>query len=142
MSMDTFNEQATRPVGGRWAKLDDVGAVLKGVIISAEITERRDRNGVVVNGSKSGKPRKVWRLTVQTDERLDEDDDGIRQFDANESAQEALRPLLPFKEGGQIALKVTKKYTQTEQGTYVAQYKAPDPADLLTEEAAAVEDLL
>lgn len=83
--------------GGKWVKLEKVGDTLTGVILEIDTEkDRTDPNGNVVISKKSGKPRKVFGLLVQTDERVDSDDDGKRRFDANESAQYAI--LDAFKE--------------------------------------------
>lgn len=134
MSIDEFNEQASR-TGGKWVKLKTVGDEIKGTLTAAEIVDRTDLDGSPILSRKSGKPRKVWRLTIQTDQREDGDDDGVRIFDANESAQSAIRPLLPLQPGGTILVRLTETAADSfSQATYQAGYKAPE---LLAGQAAA-----
>lgn len=132
MSIDELNAEITRPRGGRWVKLTDVGDKIVGTLIDAEMTERRDLDGQVVLGKKSGKPRKIARLRIQTDERIDADDDGLRIFDGNEAAQSALREIAPLEIGSLIAIQVTQAAPDKwSQATYKATAKpAPKKVSL------------
>lgn len=88
-------------------KLTEVGDKVVGTLIDAEMINRTDPDGNVVLGKKSGKPRKVARLRIQTDARDDADDDGLRIWDANEAGQSALREIAPLEIGSLIAVQVT-----------------------------------
>ena len=124
MSLDQINEELAKPRGGKWAKLLNPGDRVVGILIDGEKVNRTDPEGNVVVGKKSGEPRKVFRLWLQTDERADGDDDGVRIFDANESAQRALAEIQPLQPGWQLALAVTAAApSKFEQCTYKAQQK-------------------
>lgn len=91
-----FLEDLERPRGGTYVKHDDfkekgqrIGGILRGV----EVRDRTTPDGEVVLGRKSGKPRKVYRITfeVPADQRRDSDDDGLRIWEANEAGQTAVR---------------------------------------------------
>ena len=93
MTINDLNDDLAKPRGGKWVKLTEVGDKVTGVILDAEMVNRTDPEGNVVLNKKSGKPRRIARLRLQTDD--DSDDDGVRIFDANESAQDALRAIAP-----------------------------------------------
>jgi hypothetical protein len=132
MSIDQLNADLTRPRGGRWVKLTDPGDKIVGTLVDAEMTERRDLDGNVVLGKKSGKPRMIARLRIQTDERSDADDDGVRIFDGNEAAQQALREVAPLTIGSLIAVWVTEAAPDKwSQATFKASQKAaPKKVDM------------
>lgn len=132
MSIDELNAEITRPRGGRWVKLAEVGDRLVGTLVDAEMTERRDLDGNVVLGKKSGKPRKVARLRIQTELREDPDDDGLRTWDANEAGQTALREIAPLTIGDLIAVQVVEAAPDKwSQATYKATSKpAPKKVEL------------
>lgn len=131
MSLD----QAAARVGGSWVKLENEGDMLAGTILEIDTEKQRtDPEGNVIMSRKSGKPRIVFGLLVQTDERDPDnpDDDGKRRFDANESAQYAI--LDAFKawrkenpsggvEGCKFYLKVAEAKKDTySQHTYKAKF--------------------
>jgi len=91
MAFEKFKETAEAR-GGKWTKLTDVGDTLVGELIDIEIRERRDMDGIVVLGKKSGQPRIEYKVIyrIPLDHREDSDDDGVRNFAANESAQRAI----------------------------------------------------
>lgn len=125
MSIDELNEELSKPVGGRWVKLKEVGDKVVGTLLDAEMRDRTDPDGNVVLGKKSGKPRRICRLRIQTDERLDSDDDGIRVFDANEAGITALRDIAPLEIGSLVAIQVTEAAPDPySQATYKASAKA------------------
>lgn len=124
MSLSELNAELTKPVGGRWVKLKEVGDKVVGTLLDAELRDRTTPDGDVVLGVKSGKPRRICRLRIQTDLRDDADDDGVRVWDANESGITALRDIAPLEIGSMIAVQVTAaapdKYSQA---TYKASAK-------------------
>ena len=144
MSIDALNDEITKPRGGKWVKLTDVGDKVVGTLIDAEIVERRDLDGAVVLGKKSGKPRTVARLRIQTDERLDGDDDGLRILDGNESVKDALRQIAPLEIGSLIAVQVTAAAPDKwSQATYRATSKpAPKVVDIPAAEADPFDGLI
>ena len=132
MSIADLNNELTKPVGGKWVKLKEVGDKVVGTLIDAEMRDRTDPDGNVVLGKKSGKPRRICRLRIQTDERNDADDDGIRIWDANEAGINALRAVAPLEIGSMIAVQVTQAAPDSfSQATYKATAKAaPKKVDL------------
>ena len=149
MSFDQINDRI-QTMGGRWAKLTHTGDKLVGTLLEADETERTDPDGDVVRSKKTGEPRKVWNLTLQTDERADSDDDGVRKFSANESCQGAIGKAV--KEQGvrlgvgcTIKIGVTAENGEFEQCDYkVVLEKGADPAIIAATEAAdneAADDL-
>ena len=130
--LDELNAELSKPRGGKWVKLTDVGDKVVGTLLDAEVLNRTDPEGVVVLGKKSGKPRKIARLRIQTDDRVDADDDGIRIFDANEAGQTALREIAPLEIGALIAVQVTVAAPDKwSQATYKATAKpAPKKVDI------------
>lgn len=126
MSIADLNNELTKPVGGRWVKLKEVGDRVVGTLVDAEMRDRTDPDGNVVLGKKSGKPRRICRLRIQTDEHIDADDDGLRIWDANEAGINALRAVAPLEIGALIAVQVTGAAPDAySQCTYKATAKAP-----------------
>jgi hypothetical protein len=134
MSLADLNAELSKATGGKWVKLTDVGDKVVGTLLDAEILPRTDPDGNVVLGKKSGKPRKIARLRIQTDQRDDADDDGVRVFDANEAGQSALREIAPLEIGSLIAIQVTAAAPDKwSQATYKATSKpAPKTVDIPT----------
>jgi hypothetical protein len=128
-NLDEFNTEALKPRGGKWIKLSAVGDAVKGELLDIETVNRTDPEGNVVLSRKTGNPRKVIRVRIQTELRDDTEDTGERIFDANESAQDALRDAAkktPFQIGGTIAIKLVEAApTAMSQAKYTAAFKAP-----------------
>lgn len=144
MSFDELNNMLTAPRGGRWVKLRDTGDKITGELIDVEMINRTDPSGEVVLGKKSGKPRRVARIRIQTADHNDPDDDGIRIFDANESAQTALAECVArdgkLAAGGTIAIAVVGAPRDAySQATYAAKFKPGKPA---AKTAVSVDDLI
>jgi hypothetical protein len=138
MSIADLNNELSKLAGGKWVKLVDLGDKVVGTLIDAEMKDRTDPDGNVVLGKKSGKPRKIARLRIQTDARDDADDDGVRVFDANEAGQAALREIAPLEIGSLIAVQVTAPAPDKwSQCTYKATAK---PAPKVVEIPGAVDD--
>ncbi len=126
--MSALNEAAAR-TGGQWVKLDEEGASVTGYIISSEMTPRTDPEGNVVLARKSGNPRQVLRMRLATDLRDPdvENDDGVRIFDANESAQrEIIRAYkasgLEDDTGAKFKIECTKVTGTYEQNEVAARF--------------------
>lgn len=66
--------------GGRSAFPQDcpIGTTVRGVVTDARIEQQTDVNDGSLKFFKSGTPMMVLVLTVQTDERDDDEDDGLR----------------------------------------------------------------
>ena len=126
MTFDDINDELSAPRGGRWVKLADKGDKVTGELLSIEMLNRTDPEGNLVLGKKSGKPRRIARVRIQTDDTSD--DDGVRIFDANEAAQEALRDCIAkdgrLQPGGTITIAVTAApRDKWSQATYGARFK-------------------
>lgn len=123
MPIDDFNTWIDQPRGGRWIKLTNPGDILKGELVDIDLINRTTPDGEIVLGKKSGKPRKVARVTVRVTPE-DADDDGIRIFDANEAAQAALRTAGRLEQGGTIAITIDQAAPDKfSQATYRCQFK-------------------
>lgn len=123
MAINDFNDWADTPRGGRWVKLVNPGDILKGELVDIDLINRTTPDGEVVLGKKSGKPRKVARVTVRVQPE-DDTDDGIRIFDANEAAQTALRSVGRLEAGGIIAIAIDQPAADKfSQATYRCQFK-------------------
>lgn len=131
--------------GGKWTKLADRGDTLVGELVDIEVRDKRDMEGAVVLGKKSGKPRQEYIVTyrVAASERVDADDDGIRKFAANESAQRAIDEAYKAAgkgaelDGAKIAISLVEPAEDKfSQAGYTAQIK---PA--AKKVAAALSDL-
>lgn len=119
--------------GGKWLKMGKVGDKIVGDIVDIDKRDKRDLEGNVVLGKKSGEPRKEWVVTIKTDEREDGDDDGVRKFSANESMQRALKEAIKRAgftsgnqlEGAKLAIQMTREpEDRFSQADYAAQVKA------------------
>lgn len=137
MSFDIMDQ--INSFGGAWKKLNrKEHGVLEGTVISAEVRDKTFEGTPVVS-RKSGKVRQEWVITLQTDENNDPDDDGVRKFSANESAQRAIATAVkdskkPLEEGSYLKIAVVKDpASSTEQAEYKAQHtgasKVSVPAD-------------
>lgn len=138
-------KQAAEARGGRWVKLIDVGDVFKGELIDIEVRDKRDMDGNTVLSKKTGQPRQEYKVTFRlpAGQRDDADDDGIRHFAANESAQRAIDEAYKKNgkgvnlEGAQIAVQLVEAAADKfSQAGYTAQIK---PA--AKKVAAALDDL-
>ena len=128
--MTDFYDDVARS-GGSWVKLNEKGDTISGVVMSIDVLERTDPEGNVVKSRKTDKPRKIYRLrfVIPEAERDGGDDDGIRIFDANESAKSAI--IRAFKECGESEvegldfwLKVSaERETPMSQLGYEAKFK-------------------
>jgi hypothetical protein len=135
MTINDFYADVEKPRGGRWVNLNNKGERLDGILRDIEVRPRTDPEGNVVLGRKSGNPRKVYHIVVEVpeDQREGRDDDGLRNWDANEAGQEAVR--IAYKAagtkdllGGRFAVVVTAdppdKWSQAE---YKAKFEPPAP---------------
>ena len=115
MSLDQLNQDAAS-LGGSWLKLrNKADGTIEGTVVSYEKRERRTPEGDVVFKKGTTTPRYVWTFTLQLDDgdaRLEgPDDDGLRKFDANESAQRAIATAIkasgkPAAEGDRLKIAV------------------------------------
>lgn len=138
MTMNDFYEDVERPRGGRWVRTEDFsskGDRIGGTLRSIEVIDRRNPEGDIVVGRKSGKPRKVYRVVfeVPAEKRDGDEDDGLRNWDANEAGQTAIRDAYKAagtKEliGGQFTARVVAEAPDKwSQATYQAKFEPPAP---------------
>lgn len=144
MAFDDFKKAADSR-GGTWVKLTEVGDSFVGELVDIEVRDRRDMDGNPVLGKKSGQVRKEYKVVfrVPTSQREDADDDGIRNFAANESAQRAIDEAYKAcgkdaqLDGARIAVQLVEAAADKfSQAGYTAQIK---PAEKKV--AAALSDL-
>jgi hypothetical protein len=102
MAFDQFYADAESR-GGSWVKVKEAGDRAVGTIVDIDIRDRRDMEGNVVIGKKSGKPRKEYVVTYEVDDRDGPDDDGIRKLSLNESGQSAFVAAYKAAGGGDIS---------------------------------------
>lgn len=146
MSFDELNALLATPRGGRWVKLRDAGDKIVGELLDVEMINRTDPSGEIVLGKKSGKPRRVARIRIQIDPESP-DDDGVRIFDANESAQTALQECVrrdgALAAGGTIAIAVTESPKDSySQATYAAKFKPGKASAKKTTVPVDVDELI
>lgn len=150
MSIDSGIEGFLTSGGAPAAKFPSPGTVVKGTIISAELSQQTD----MVTGAPStwpdGKPKMQVIVTLQTEERDSsiDDDSGVRRVFVKGGMQAALREALKaagsgLAEGGTLAIKYTGDGERTKPGfnppkLYQASYKAPT----LDLSALGTDDLL
>jgi len=127
--------------GGKSAKFKEVGDSVVGTILDATTQQQTDINGELKTWD-NGDP--MWQVvvTLQTDERDDEDDDGIRKVYLKGSSKNplsaagAVRKAIvdagekELKEGGRLGMQYTGDGEPTRAGLtapkqYRAQYEAP-----------------
>lgn len=125
--------------GAKSFKFATVGTVAKGSIVSLELQQQRDLDGVPKwwDDAKA-QPMMQVRIVLQTDERDPEitDDDGQRAVYAKGNMQQAIRDAVKaagaseISEGGVLAVQYTGDGTASKKGQnppkqYRAEYKAP-----------------
>lgn len=136
MTMQDFYEDVERPRGGTWVKLANKGDRLDGTLRDISVRDRTDPEGNPVLGRKSGKARKIYRVVVEIpdDQRHGPDDDGLRNWDANEAGQQAIRDAykaVGTKEliGGRFAVAVTQEAPNSmSQAAYRVKFEPPAPS--------------
>lgn len=134
--------------GVRSAKFDTVGVVAKGTIVSLAMQQQRDYAKNTPKFWDDGKPMMQLRVVIQTDERDDADDDGLRALYLKGESQKAVREAVrstgakTIEAGGTLAVAYIgdgeAKGTLNPPKLYRAQYKPPSPVD----RAVGVDDLI
>lgn len=66
--------------GGKAAKFDEVGDEVRGAITDVQVTQQTDMETGAPLTWSDGSPRKQLVVTLQTDERSGDDDDGVRRI--------------------------------------------------------------
>ena len=83
--MSDFYDEAERSTRGRFIKLPvELGAGFKGVLIGPPEKRPKFFEGAPVLTKKTKVQRYEHIIAFQTDERLDDEDDGIRKYGLNE----------------------------------------------------------
>lgn len=128
MSFDQINEEVKKS-GGQFVKLTrKEHGVLEFEIVDAEVRTKTFEGAEVL--SKKGKPRKEWLFVFNVKPETP-DDDGVRKFAANESAQFAIRDAVKaaggkIEKGGTIKIAVkTDPENSRSQAEYQAKYTPP-----------------
>jgi len=119
--LDQLNE-AAEAAGAGWIKLfEKEHGTIDGEVLDFEIRDRRDPDGNIVIGKKSGVARKVWTFTLRID-----GEEEPKRFDANEAAQSAIAKALKdcgqkAKKGDRLKIRVTEDAPDKfSQATYKA----------------------
>lgn len=130
---------------GRTAKYDTIGKTYKGVVVSRETRQQKD----IANGTPkfwdSGDPMMEVVIRLQTDDRDEPGDDGIRNVYARGAMLRAIRDAVSKAQagtveiGGTLAIRYDRDGEASKPGftppkLFVAQYKPPastPSADLL-----------
>ena len=128
---EEFFNNAERPRGGRWIKLQKKGDRVDGTLISIEAKPRTDPDGNPVLSRKTQQPRKIYRVAIQTTLKEDDDDTGIRYWDANEAGKTALEDAYHAAGtrnlvGGRVAVAVAADPPDSfSQATYRVKFEPP-----------------
>lgn len=117
--------------GARWINLrTKTDPHLDGTIIDAEPREKTF-DGIPIMNRKTGQPRIEHVYTLQTALKEDADDNGIRKWAANESAQRAIADAKRaagknLEIGGRLKIAViVDPATERDQPTFKAKYEPP-----------------
>lgn len=121
------------------AKFPNVGTLVKGVVVSSEVTQQTTLDGTPKTFD-NGDPMRQVVITLQTDERDPsiDGDDGQRKLYVKSQMTAAVREALrnadaKLEVGGVLAVKFdseepNKKAGLSPKKVYVAQYKPPAPS--------------
>lgn len=128
--------------GGRTAKFPEIGAKVSGCVQDTEVKQQTDFDTGAPLFWDDGKPRMELVVTLETDERDDDDDDGIRKLYVKGQMQQAVADAVRkagqrgLATGGRLAVKFDGEEAPTKKGRspkklYVARYEAPvQPVDV------------
>ena len=118
-------------MGGRAAKFERVGDDTKGIILAVEVRPQTKMGTGEVLTFEDGTPRKQLVITLQTEEREDEDDDGVRKLYAKAEMTKAIRRVAPsLAIGAKLAVRYTGDGEAAAKGwnapkLFRAWYEAP-----------------
>jgi hypothetical protein len=124
--------------GAPAAKFPTIGTSISGTILSAEVSDQRDIKTGDVKTFDDGNPMKQIIVTLQTQARDDEDDDGKRRLFIKAAMLGAVREAIidagavTLEVGGQLTVTHTDIGTASKKGfsppkLYTASYSNPDP---------------
>jgi len=145
--------------GGKAAKFDNIGDTVEGQITDAQITQQTDMETNQPLTWPDGSPRMQLVVTLQTTERVDEQDDGVRRIYAKggryevasgtgTSLKDAIADAVrkaecrSLDEGGTLKVGYTGEGKKTNRGfsapklyraTYTAPVKSVSASDLWDE---------
>ncbi len=123
--------------GSKAAKFPTPGTVVKGIVTGTRVTEQTEIGTNAIKRFDNGQPMMQMLVTVQTTEREDEDDDGLRTLYAKggkggmlEALREATKAHRGIQVGGELAVKYTGDGEAKQRGfnppkLYKAQYTPP-----------------
>lgn len=133
--------------GGKAAKFEEVGDSVEGTIVEAKVTQQTDMDDGTPLTWSDGSPRMQLVVSIQTDQRVDDNDDGIRRIYAKggnyevasgtgTSLKQAIADAVKkaeaksLDEGGWLKVGHTGLGKKTNRGysapkLFRAQYKAP-----------------
>lgn len=113
---DDIREDLEKVSGKKWAKLAKKGDRLEGELRGVEKKVRLNLEDEIVYKRGTSEPRHIYRVVVEVPEaeREGPDDDGLRNWDANEVGQSAFKAAYrPVKhldlDGAHISIVVTKE---------------------------------
>ena len=122
--------------GARSAKFENEGDVVIGYITNSEVRQQTDMKTGVALTWDNGDPRMQLIITLETESRDDDDDDGLRTLYVRGQMQKAVAEAIRkvgergLSNGGKLAVKFmstaapkTKGFNGAKQ--YVAKYEAP-----------------
>lgn len=163
MSIDTSVTDFLTGGGGKSASFKDVGDTIKGTVVAAEMRQQIDIDTGKPATWDNGDPKMQAVITLQTEDRDDADDDGIRNLyvkgskkPESQSLAAALAAAIkkagaPLDVGGTLACRYTGDGVPSKRGfnapkQYAMSYKPPaidlgDFADAPAGTAPAVDPL-
>ena len=122
--------------GGKSATFKKHGDECWGTIVHHEMRQQTDFDSGAVLTWDDGNPRMQLAVTLQTDEREDEDDDGLRRVYIKGQMQKVISSAIlkageiGIKDGGQLFVRYVSDDDPRRQGMsgakqYVAKYEPP-----------------
>lgn len=119
--------------GGKTAKFPEIGAKVVGTVLSADTSQQTDIDGVPKFWD-DGKPMMQVVVQLQTDNREDDEDDGVRKLyvkgNMHKAVQEVVRVHRGLAVGGKLAVAYYADGEQKRKGysapkLFKAQYTPP-----------------
>ena len=119
--------------GGKTAKFPNIGDKVVGTVLGAETSQQTDIDGNLKTWD-DGKPMMQIVVQLQTDDREDDEDDGIRKLYVKgnmlKAMQEVVRPHKGLAVGGKLAVAYVGDGEQKRKGysapkLFKAQYEPP-----------------
>lgn len=121
--------------GGRSASFKDIKAMVWGEVIHSEVRQQTDFDSGEPMFWSDGKPRLQLVISLQTEEREDEEDDGVRKVYAKGNMLKAIRTAISkagargIENGGKLVVQYVGDGPKPARGfppkIYGAKYEAP-----------------